>query len=296
MAEAVGTKWLRHLERCEQICGQGLSDRSAAVFKQAVRSYYRQHGRELPWRDTDDPYCILVSEIMLQQTQVDRVLAKYTGFIKKFPDFTALERASLHSVLSVWQGLGYNRRARLLKMIARQVLLEWKGTLPCDQEQLSTLPGVGKATAGALIAFAFNRPVTFIETNIRTVFLHFFFRDRSHVRDTEVLPYIDATLDRRHPRTWYYGLMDLGVLLKRLYRNPARKSAHYTRQSRFQGSDRYLRGQIIRVLTRRPHLSSAELAKTTGTGRRRLQRILEQLVKERLLEKQGILYTIATDL
>ncbi|UCC11395.1 MAG: A/G-specific adenine glycosylase [candidate division WOR-3 bacterium] len=287
-------RWQASLERCERICKEGLSARSKEVLRRTVRSYYRHYGRILPWRETTDPYNILVSEIMLQQTQVDRVMEKYHAFIQRYPDFSALNRASLRSVFRLWQGLGYNRRARCLKMIARHVENEWQGLVPADQERLSCLPGVGMATAGAIAAFAFNKPVVFIETNIRTVFLHFFFAERDNVRDVEVMPLIAATLDRRHPRTWYWALMDLGVEIKRIYGNPSRKSAHYTKQSRFQGSNRYLRGQIIRLLTR-TRKSVPELVQMTGNGTRRLHSVLKELKKERLVEQKGAFYTIATD-
>ncbi len=287
-------RWQATLERCERICKEGLSPRSKGVFRRTLRSYYRHYGRILPWRETTDPYHILVSEIMLQQTQVDRVMEKYHVFMQKYPDFRALNRASLRSVFRVWQGLGYNRRARYLKMIARHVEHEWHGVVPADQERLSCLPGVGMATAGAIAAFAFNRPVVFIETNIRTVFLHFFFAKRDKVRDVEVMPLIAATLDRRHPREWYWALMDLGVEIKRIYGNPSRKSAHYTKQSRFQGSNRLLRGQIIRLVTR-ARMSLPELVQMTGCGRRRLHSVLKELEKERLVEQKGTFFTIATD-
>lgn len=296
MAMTPGDRWERSLQRCERMCAEhGLTAGSKPIFRKTVRSYFRQHGRILPWRKTINPYHILVSELMLQQTQVDRALAKYTEFIQEFPDFTALNQASLHSVLKVWQGLGYNRRARYVKMIAHHVLEVWGGVLPQEQEQLSSLPGIGTATAGAIMTFAFNKPAVFIETNIRTIFLHFFFRDRTKVHDTEVIPYIDATLDRRHPRLWYWALMDFGVMIKQRYANPARKSVHYARQTQFQGSDRYLRGQIIRMLFKRSNMSLQNIVRSTGVGKRRLQGVLAQLVKDRLIERKGSLYAIATD-
>lgn len=294
MGVSAKARWQTSLERCERICKEGLSARSKEVFRRTVRSYYRHGGRILPWRETADPYHILVSEIMLQQTQVDRVVEKYHAFIQKYPDFRALNRASLRSMFRVWQGLGYNRRARYLKMIARHVENEWQGILPDDEELLSSLPGVGMATAGAISAFAFNKPVVFIETNIRTVFLHFFFAGRDNVRDAEVIPFIAETLDRRHPRVWYWALMDLGVEIKRIYGNPSRKSAHYTKQTRFHGSNRYVRGQIIRLLTR-TSMSIPGLVGTIGVRKRRLRSILKELERERLVERKGSIYTIATD-
>lgn len=286
-------RWQRSLLRCERACAEHGLTRSKSVFRHTVRSYYRAHGRVLPWRQTDDPYQILVSEVMLQQTQVERVAEKYRSFIRKFPDFTALNRASLQSVLTAWQGLGYNRRARYLKLIAKQVLEGWEGILPQDQEQLRSLPGIGAATAGAIAAFAFNKPVVFIETNIRTVFLHFFFKNLIKVLDKDVMPYVAATLDRRQPRVWYWALMDLGVMIKQQFVNPSRKSAHYTRQSQFKDSDRYVRGQIIRILTKQASMSITGLVRVTGVERQRIRRILLQLVKERLVEHNGRFCAIA---
>jgi A/G-specific adenine glycosylase len=281
------------LEHCERICEEHGLAGSKSVFKHTVRTYFQAHGRVLPWRQTDDPYQILVSEIMLQQTQVERVASKYRDFVRKFPDFTALNRASLQSVLAAWQGLGYNRRARYLKLLAKQVLEVWEGIVPDDPEQLRSLPGIGAATAGAIAAFAFNKPVVFLETNIRTVFLHFFFKNRNMVHDKDLIPYVAGTLDRRQPRIWYWALMDLGVMIKQSVVNPSRKSAHYARQSQFQGSDRYVRGQIIRILTKQASASISSLVRATGVGKQRMQGILSQLVKERLVEYDGRSYAIA---
>jgi A/G-specific adenine glycosylase len=219
-----------------------------ARFQETVWDHYRQHARDLPWRRTTDPYAILVSEIMLQQTQVQRVLPKYEQFLHAFPDLDTLATASLAEVLAVWQGLGYNRRALALHKSAAVILAFHGGRVPAHVEQLASLPGVGRATAGAISAYAFNRPSVFIETNIRAVFLYHFFPGLTGIADAQILPLVESTLDRDNPREWYYGLMDLGAFLKRSCPNPARASKHHSRQAPYEGSNRELRARLLRVL------------------------------------------------
>jgi A/G-specific adenine glycosylase len=209
--------------------------KSTDRFRKTIYQYYADHRREMPWRVSRDPYHIVVSEIMLQQTQVGRVLSKYEQFISTFPDFDSVSKAPLQEILKVWQGLGYNRRAIALQKICQLVVTEYGGELPNCVETLQTLPGIGPATAGAICAFAFNQPTVFIETNIRRVFIHFFFPNRNGVKDKEILPLVERTLDIRSPRTWYHALMDYGAMLKKEEHNPNRRSAHYTRQAPFQG-------------------------------------------------------------
>lgn len=218
-------------------------------FVEGVWEYYERHGRHsLPWRKTKNAYRILVSEIMLQQTQVDRVLPKYTAFIKRFPSFSVLAQASLGDVLREWQGLGYNRRAKMLHQCAQTVTREYKGRLPRTQSELMGLPGIGHYTAGAVMAFAFQESIPIIETNIRTVFIHHFFYDDTDVHDIDIQKYVARTLDIGNPREWYYALMDYGVFLKKNIGNPNSRSRHYIKQSTFKNSDRQIRGAILRLL------------------------------------------------
>ncbi|NUN23224.1 MAG: A/G-specific adenine glycosylase, partial [Candidatus Jettenia caeni] len=189
-------------------------------FQKVIYSYYQEYGRNLPWRITQEPYHILVSEIMLQQTQVQRVIGKYESFIQVFPNFYSLSRAPLKMVLKEWQGLGYNRRAMALKRIAQKVIEEFGGVLPSSVDALITFPGIGRATASAISAFAFHKPTVFIETNIRRVFIHSFFHDETNIKDTEIILLVEKTLDVSNPRNWYYALMDYGVMLKKDYENP----------------------------------------------------------------------------
>ncbi len=249
-------------------------------FKRLIRSWYRRHGRhDLPWRKTRDPYRILVSEVMLQQTQVSRVLAKYREFLRSFPNLRALARAPLSRVFRAWQGMGYNRRVLYLKRLAEIATREHGGKIPRDPAALRRLPGIGPATAGAVAAFAFGRRMAFLETNIRRVYLHSFFPRRKRVGDAEILGKIWATLPRRNIRAWYYALMDYGALALRPargFRNPNRRSGHYRRQPAFGGSSRQARGLILAEVIRarglalsalRRRLAADPTLRRHGTGR-----------------------------
>ena len=262
-------------------------------FRNDIYEYYGKESRSFPWRSTSDPYRILISEIMLQQTQTFRVMGKYERFLEAFPDFSALAQADLASVLTFWQGLGYNRRALNLKKTAEIVMRDFGGRLPDSPEELTTLPGIGHATAGAILAFAFNHPVVFIETNIRRVFIHCFFQDRQDITDREILPLVEGTLDRNNPRQWYYALMDYGAMLKGQIPNPNRRSAHYTRQSRFEGSDRQIRGKILRILVEKGDMIEGSLAEEIDMDTARVHKAIAQLKKEGFLVRKGALIRIA---
>ena len=144
-------------------------------FISTINEYYAQHKRHFAWRDNPDPYQVFVSEVMLQQTQTQRVIEKFAEFIERFPSFQVLADAPLVAVLATWQGLGYNRRGRFLHQAAQKIVTDHGGILPDNTVLLEELPGIGPATAASLAAFAYNRPTVFIETNIRAVYIHFFF-------------------------------------------------------------------------------------------------------------------------
>jgi A/G-specific adenine glycosylase len=222
-----------------------LSKDEIKSFQGTVLKYYAQNGRhELPWRQTTDPYEIMVSELMLQQTQVQRVIPKYHEFLQTFPTVQALATAALGDVLRAWQGLGYNRRAKFLWQAARQI----GSTFPDTPEGLVALPGIGKNTAGAILAYAYNQPAIFIETNVRTVYIHHFFHDQTDVDDKEILRLVEQTITEI-PREFYWAIMDYGTHLKQTKGNKNKQSRHYTRQSPFQGSRRQVRGAILRALS-----------------------------------------------
>jgi A/G-specific adenine glycosylase len=262
-------------------------------FRQHIYRFFREQGRQMPWRETTNPYHILVSEIMLQQTQVERVALKYAPFISAFPDVASLARAPLREVMVQWQGLGYNRRALALQRLAQRLVTEFQGRLPESVGTLRTLPGIGAATAGALAAFAFNQPVVFIETNIRRVFLHCFFGNQCGIRDQEIFPLVEQTLDREQPRPWYHALMDYGAMLKRAAPNPNRRSAHYQRQSAFANSDRQIRGMILKIVLGASALSVQDLVRAVGKSPARTQVLIETLIKEGFLEQTGTHLKIA---
>lgn len=263
-----------------------------AQFKKTVWNYYRNHGRDFPWRRTKDPYKILVSEIMLQQTQAPRIIEKYELFLATFPSFVSLANASVRDVYTVWKGLGYNRRALALKKTAEIVIKEKNGKLPKNFETLVELPGIGPATAGDILAFAWNIPHPLIETNIRAVYIHFFFNDQAAISDKEIMPLIESTLDTKNPREWYYALMDYGAMLKTTLANPSRKSTHYKKQSAFKGSDRQLRGKILLILSERGTMTSALLRKHTGEKSARVQHLLKALKKEGFIIERGKRWSI----
>lgn len=261
----------------------GFTADAARLLRGIVYDHYRRHGRSLPWRETRDPYAILVSEVMLQQTQVERVTEKYREFLARFPDFAALAAAPLQEVLACWQGLGYNRRAVSLKRCAEAVSERFGGQLPPSPEELRTLPGIGPYTAAAVAAFAFDLPAVFIETNIRSVFLHLLFPDAEKVHDRELLPLVATALDRDHPREWYSALMDYGAFLKREHPNPSRRSAHHARQSPFAGSNRQLRGRILATLLDRPGMTARELEASLGREAALIEALLGRLKAEGFL-------------
>jgi A/G-specific adenine glycosylase len=231
---------------------------------------------------------------MLQQTQAERVVARYDQFLEAFPDFASLAEAPLRELLRLWQGLGYNRRAMALQRIAQKVVTEFSGRLPHTVETLRSLPGIGPATAGAIAAFAFNQPAAFVETNIRRVFLHFFFVGRNGVNDREILPLVEVTLDRARPRRWYYALMDYGVMIGKHRDNPNRRSAHYHRQGAFKGSDREVRGLILKILLEEtPGVSEAALIRAVGRPPAQVVRNCLQLEQEGFVARRGSRLAIA---
>jgi A/G-specific adenine glycosylase len=255
-------------------------------FQQLIYEHFRNNPRPLPWRSTSDPYCIMVSEVMLQQTQVERVLPIYTAFLDRFPTVTALAAAPLADVLALWQGLGYNRRAKMLQRAAAEIVTRHGGFVPDDVADLVRLPGIGAYTAGAIAAFAFGRATPFIETNIRSVFIHVFFHDRTAVSDREILPLVEQTMDRNNIRDWYNALMDYGAMLKKITPNPSRRSRGHSRQTPFRGSNREIRGELLRLLLGTPGLSADEIVRQSGRDRARVQALLGALVCEGLLQER----------
>jgi A/G-specific adenine glycosylase len=282
-------------------------------FQTIVTAFYCQSSRSyLPWRppalktDNDNSlntYHVLVSEIMLQQTQVDRVIPKFNAWMKQFPTVETLSRAPFTKVLLAWQGLGYNRRALSLHKLAQIVTKDYQGVIPKDRERLKKLPGIGDYTSGAIIAFAWNEPVVFIETNIRSVFIHHFFQGNGEIHDSELLPLIEKTLPTTSSgmpdidpksmyRDWYYALMDYGSHLKRIHGNPNKKSKHYTKQSKFEGSNRQIRARILKYVLEHTNVTHTNIVDNIVSEKWDVSNNLEALIHEGFIQKKKGTYKI----
>ena len=254
-------------------------------FQEVVWQRGRELYRDMPWRDNTEPYYVLVSELMLQQTQVDRVIPKFNQFIAAFPTIGTLARAPLAEVLKVWSGLGYNRRAKFLHEAAKKVADDFAGQIPATLGELVSLPGVGPNTAGAILAYSFNQPIVFVETNIRTVYFYHFFPDDAVVTDRQLKEKVEATLDREHPREWYWALMDYGTFLKKQGAGQLHKSKHYKKQAPLKGSLREVRGLILKLLARQDLIESKLRAQLPADDR--FDRALTALQQEGLVKRTG---------
>jgi A/G-specific adenine glycosylase len=254
-------------------------------FQKTVLDYFSHHQRELPWRKTNDPYAILVSEIMLQQTQVPRVIEKYLNWIQHFPSVFDLAKADFNDILPYWVGLGYNRRALYLKRSADDIVTHHRGIYPTSPEGLMKLPGVGSYTARAICVFAYNQPHILVETNTRTVFIHHFFADKSEVEDHDIIPLIEQTMDLVNPRQWFSALFDYGSFLKTQFPNPTRKSKQYSKQSPLKGSVREVRGHIMKLIALGVMPTRLSLLVTFPEGEDRIDQALAGLKKDGLLSE-----------
>lgn len=258
-----------------------LSPSRVCLFQKTVLRYFDKHKRDFPWRRGVTPYKTLVSEIMLQQTQADRVAKYFPRFIKQFPTIQALAQASITRVLRAWQGLGYNRRALFLHRCAQHIIRQHKGAVPSTISELDALPGVGYATACSIVAFAYNKPTVFIETNIRSVYIHHFFKNKKNISDATLISLVKQTLYSKNPRLWYSALMDYGTILKKREANPSRQSAHYIKQKPFKGSTRQIRGRIVKELLKRKNAKDiVRLLKNVGFGEAAIKKSLSTLKKE----------------
>ena len=312
------------------------------VFVEFVAKKGRELYRDLPWRRTYDPYAIWISEVMLQQTQVSRVDGRWQRWLERFPTVDALAAAAPSDVLEEWQGLGYNRRALSVHRAA-QAISEAGGVFPQDPKELVKLPGIGPATAAGIRAFAFNLHGVYLETNVRTVFLHELYPQAEGVPDSELVPLVeltcpasvadagnadsaanvadadgaanvadavaavtDAVVDTAAesdeteltPRSWYYALLDYGAYLKKTIPNPSRRSKSHVKQSRFEGSHRQKRAELLRVLLAHKDEGGAEFDTLhqelcqveVNAGRETLDEqvtlgLLEELAKEGFCQK-----------
>lgn len=274
----------KHISKNNSVAKDCLRKKLDRQFTLTVLTHWEKQGRhDLLWRQTTDPYLILISEIMLQQTQVDRVIPKYKVFIKRFPTVKKLSGAPLAEVLAHWQGLGYNRRAKFLHQCAKVVMSNYEGTFPSDYDALKSLPGIGPYTAGAIMAFAFDKPEPIIETNIRSVYLHHYFKNQTDVTEKEILEVVKRTVPDTHVREWYWALMDYGTYLKKEFGNQNSRSKNYVRQSRFKGSDREVRGAIIKEAVRAPFTRTSIHVSLQTFDPVKIDVQLEKLIAENML-------------
>ncbi|MBI5457914.1 A/G-specific adenine glycosylase [Candidatus Kaiserbacteria bacterium] len=262
------------------------------TFRSVVWRYWEENGRhDLPWRKTKDPYRILVSEMMLQQTQVPRVIEKYKEFLKRFPTVHALARASLADVLKVWSGLGYNRRGKYLHDAAKAFVRDHKRPYLSDAVVLDKYKGIGPYTTSAVRVFAYNEPDILIETNIRAAYICHFFSDIPIILDREILEYAERAAKGQDPRKWHWALMDYGAHLKRSGVRNNSRSAHYTKQSKFEGSLRQVRGAILRLL----YKGSSNLTSRPGldVSKASIDKALAGLARDGLIMKEKGKWRIA---
>jgi A/G-specific adenine glycosylase len=263
----------------------GLTSKLINLFQKLIYDYYRNHKRSFPFREKLTPYNVLISEIMLQQTQTGRVSEKFTNFINKFPNFLSLSLTSVEDILKEWKGLGYNRRAIALKKIAEKVINEFNGELPDSIEILKSFPQIGHNTASSIVTFAFNKPTAFIETNVRRVYIYFFFHTKNNVNDKDILSIVKKTVDKNNPREWYYALMDYGVMLKKVHPELSKRSAHYRKQAPFKGSTREIRGKVLDLLLSEKTMKLSEFfQKFELVNQTRIKNIINQLNNEGFIE------------
>lgn len=271
-------------------------DRRLRGFVETVVARGREHYRDFPWRHETDPYALLVSEVMLQQTQATRVVAHYVRWLEAFPTFEALAAAPLEAVLREWQGLGYNRRAVALKRIAETLVelapADAHASLPEAESDLTALPGVGPATAAGVRAFAFGKHGVYLETNVRSVVLHELFPEADGVADSEVSAVVAAAARCAETagvgaREWNWALLDYGAHLKRIGPNPSRRSAHHSRQTPFEGSRRQMRARLLRLVMESPGGTPEEYAEMLSGGAEREAHDVHELIGE--LAREGFL-------
>lgn len=263
------------------------------MYQEKILQWYQKNKRDLPWRNTQDPWKIIVSEIMLQQTQVDRVLPKYLAFIEKFPTPKTCAQGSTSDILKLWQGLGYNSRGLRLKKLAEHYPLSF----PRDAKLLQELPGIGPYTANAVLAFAFNKDVMVRDTNIERVLSRI---NNTHITQKEIL----EALPKGKSREWYNALMDLGATIcsvqhpkctlcpvQKECKNPTLQIIK-TKQPKFEGSWRMYRGKLVRLLTQQDHISILKARDELHLQEEQFEKLIKELEQEGFIKKEKNIITL----
>lgn len=285
-------------------------------IQRRILTWYRHAGRDLPWRKTKDPYEIVVSEVMLQQTQVDRVIPKYHAWVKKFPAIQHVAAASLQDVLTLWSGLGYNSRGLRLRTMAQIVMRDRQGKIPTTVEELKSLPGIGPYTAAAVATFAYKQRVPVIDTNIRRVIGRIFFGVNGAPTEKKLQAKVEEVLPTVRPDLWNHALMDLGATVC-IARQPkctecpvqelcraypkilsAPKKSNVVRTPKFETTDRFWRGRILATLLMQPALPLQELhRRLRKIGKieiSRTRRLINVLASEGLIQQRRNTYAVSS--
>ena len=264
-----------------------MNDIEVKAFRDLVYGRASECWRDLPWRRTADPYAIMVSEFMLQQTQVPRVVPKFIAWMERFPTPARLAEAPAAEVLGLWSGLGYNRRALALHRACQSLAEGFGGQVPNDEIALRELPGIGIYTSRAILAFAFDKPTVFLETNIRTVLLKHFFPDEEGIPDKSLEKIAAEVVDEAAPRRWYTALMDYGSELKRVEGNHSARGAAYKKQTPFATSFRRVRGAVLKSLVEKKSLGIDELYASLPFSRESIEKCAEALAREGFARYEG---------
>jgi A/G-specific adenine glycosylase len=252
-----------------------------ALFREKIFDFYQLNRRSFPWRETTDRYAVMVSEIMLQQTQAERVVGKFTLWMERFPDPETLASASLREVLLLWSGLGYNSRGQRLQSCAKVIMERFGGVVPASPEQLKTLPGIGEYTCRSIPVFADNLDAAAVDTNIRRIIIHEFSLPEDTLKH-KIQEAAEQLVPQGRSREWHNALMDYGSLCLTSRRTGIRP---LTKQSKFQGSKRWYRGRLIKELIHSEGMFFEEMEEKYGNCPWNLQEIINDLISEGLVER-----------
>jgi A/G-specific adenine glycosylase len=259
-----------------------LTDKKIILFRLKIFRWWRTHRRDLPWRHTNDPYAIAVSEVMLQQTQVSRVIPKYAEFMKTWPDVYSLAGARQDSVLRIWKGMGYNRRALYLHRMAKDVVGLYDGKFPDKEELLAALPGLGTYTVRAILVFAFRKNTVCVDTNIRKIITHYFFKDKPQ-KPAIIQSLAEQLVPVGKSWEWHQALMDYGAL--ELNQSRITYQVSRKKQKPFRETNRFFRGRIIDILREgkaEEHSLIDKFSETYGKDKKFTKNIIESLIKDQL--------------